>query len=29
MYNAIQDYKVNERKNWVKCHPGQTILNGS
>jgi len=29
MIKAIQDYKVKDRKVWVKIHPGQTILNGS
>lgn len=29
LFNAVEDYKKQERIKWVTLHPGQTILNGS
>jgi dynein heavy chain len=29
LQNSIEDYTERPRTEWVKCHPGQTVLNGS
>lgn len=29
LFNSVQDYVKRHRSEWVLCHPGQCVLNGS